>query len=76
MYWVMTTITTVGYGDFSPTNMLSRIFLVYVFIHGIIFFGTVTDRLLNIQVKMRKGMGFHRKDRGRHTVLMCGTGVG
>ena len=31
----MTTITTVGYGDFSPTNWLSRLYICYVFVHGI-----------------------------------------
>ena len=28
MYWIFTTISTVGYGDFAPKTVLSRLFII------------------------------------------------
>jgi hypothetical protein len=79
MYWVMTTITTVGYGDFSPTHALSRMFVVYVIVHGVVFFGQIIERMGSLSEFVRSGLGHHNAGSGdsqRVSVLVCGTGVG
>lgn len=35
VYWIFTTISTVGYGDFTPQHMLSRIVVVYAIVTGL-----------------------------------------
>lgn len=39
MYWVITTSTTVGYGDIAPKNWQGRLFSIFVMFSGIAFFG-------------------------------------
>ena len=39
LYWTVTTITTVGYGDISGTNLPEMIFCCLVMIIGVIAFG-------------------------------------
>lgn len=41
LYWVFTTMTTVGYGDITPTNNIERIFAVAVMIFGATVFGYI-----------------------------------
>ena len=36
VYFITTTITTVGYGDFSPSNDLSRIYCIFYMLFGLI----------------------------------------
>jgi voltage-gated potassium channel len=44
IYFLTVTITTVGYGDFSPTNDKSRVFTIFVVIFGLIFvFSIISD---------------------------------
>lgn len=44
-YWVIMTMTTVGYGDISPTGTCSRLYAVLAMIISSIFFGTVLSAL-------------------------------
>jgi len=41
IYWVFTTITTVGYGEITPTNNLERTFTVAVMVFGATVFGYI-----------------------------------
>ena len=38
MYWTVTTITTVGYGDISATNNIERIFCIIIMLVGVMLF--------------------------------------
>ena len=48
-YWTITTITTVGYGDISGTNLIERIFCSLIMVVGVVAFsfanGTLTSML-------------------------------
>jgi voltage-gated potassium channel len=50
-YWSMTTLTTIGYGDITPSNNISRMFTVVVMVIGVgvygIIFGNISRVLLN-----------------------------
>ena len=41
LYWAVTTITTVGYGDITPTNSLGRFFTMMVMLVGVGLYGFV-----------------------------------
>lgn len=45
LWWAMTTVTTVGYGDLSPVTATGRIVAVALMIGGITLLGTVTATL-------------------------------
>ena len=45
MWWAITTVTTVGYGDLSPTTTMGRAVAVALMIGGITLVGTVTATL-------------------------------
>lgn len=51
LYYTVTTITTVGYGDISGTNTFERIICIIIMIVGVFFFsytsGTLTNMISN-----------------------------
>lgn len=55
----MTTLTTVGYGDFVPKTELEKIICIIIMIVGIAFFsfimGNFTDVLNSYEKKMGEG---------------------
>ena len=48
LYWTVTTITTVGYGDISGTNNVERIFCSVIMIVGVIAFSFANGSLASI----------------------------
>ncbi len=45
VYWTVTTIATVGYGDITPTTNTSRIFAMIVMFFGVGFYGFIVSRI-------------------------------
>lgn len=41
LYWAVTTLTTIGYGDITPTNNLTRIYTMIIMIMGVGTYGIV-----------------------------------
>ena len=39
VYWALTTLTTVGYGDITPTNNLERLYSLFALLTGALVFG-------------------------------------
>nr|CAE8601712.1 unnamed protein product [Polarella glacialis] len=48
LYWVFTTMTTVGYGDIIPTNNLERAVAVWVMICGATVFGYIVGSVAEL----------------------------
>jgi hypothetical protein len=48
VYWTVTTITTVGYGDISGTNNVERMFAAVTMIGGVIAFSFATGTLSSL----------------------------
>jgi len=48
LYWTITTITNVGYGDISGTNNIERFFTIIMVLMGVILFSTTTGSLTSI----------------------------
>jgi len=74
-YWVFTTVSTVGYGDYSPTTVLSRFFIVIFIITGVIFFSTQSGALVELMNQQLAGKGSYKLQKDKRHVLVCGGGV-
>jgi voltage-gated potassium channel len=55
LWWAMTTVTTVGYGDRFPTTTEGRILAVGLMIMGISLMGVITASVASWFVKMGQG---------------------
>lgn len=45
VYWAVTTVTTVGYGDIAPTTTLGKVLAIYVMLIGVAFVAILTGSL-------------------------------
>jgi voltage-gated potassium channel len=45
VYWTVTTVATVGYGDITPTTNPSRIFAIIVMLFGVGFYGFIVSKI-------------------------------
>ena len=61
MYWTVTTITTVGYGDISATNTAERIVASIIMIIGVIAFSFSTGSLSSIIQNVDSRQAEYRK---------------
>ena len=52
LYWVATTITSVGYGDIVPATDSERMFAVFVQLVGVAWTGLVVSTMANIQASV------------------------
>ena len=41
IYWVITTLTTIGYGDITPTTNAAKLFTMAIMITGVVLYGVV-----------------------------------
>jgi len=57
IWWAMTTVTTVGYGDRYPVTTEGRLIAVVLMITGVGLFGVFTGYVSSVFVRERKGEG-------------------
>lgn len=48
MYWTLTTLTTIGYGDITPQTMFGRIFTMIIMIMGVGLYGIVIGNVSKV----------------------------
>ena len=53
-YFTITTITTVGYGDFSANTMVEKVICVFIMIAGVVAFSFASSSLTNYMQTMEK----------------------
>jgi CRP-like cAMP-binding protein len=59
LYWVVTTMSTVGYGDILPRTTFERAFTMCIMIGGVAFFATITGTITEIiSARGRSAMRF------------------
>jgi len=74
VYWIIETISTVGYGDFAPKTFPSRLATITCMISGVAFFGIEVSRFIEIASQTKRGSGSYQLTWRPHIVL-CGGGV-
>ncbi len=72
LYWVVTTLTTVGYGDIYPSNFWARIVFFYVVIFGLGVFAASLTELGTYLTNKRflQSRGLHRFNLKRHVIVI------
>jgi voltage-gated potassium channel len=50
MWWVLQTVTTVGYGDYTPKAAVGRILTSFVMLYGIAFLSIITAAITSVFV--------------------------
>ena len=72
-WWAIVTMTTVGYGDFSPETPEGRVFALFIMFAGITLVSLLTASISSIFVaqKIREGKGLEKLNISDHIVL-CG----
>lgn len=48
IYYTVTTITTVGYGDISGTNMMEQVICIFLMVSGVFFFSFASGSLSSV----------------------------
>ncbi|KAK3264364.1 hypothetical protein CYMTET_26887 [Cymbomonas tetramitiformis] len=73
-YWMVTTVSTVGYGDYAPTTVLSRGCICIFIPLGVIFFTVITGQVVELQETAASGRGRLHLKRGAspHAILAGG----
>lgn len=72
LYWVMTTMATVGYGDYAPHTIAGKILSIFIYIFGIgllsLLIGKIIDGISNIHYRREAGkLNYHGSD---HIVII------
>ena len=72
-WWTIVTMTTVGYGDFSPETPGGRVFAVLIMFIGISLVSLLTASISSIFVaqKIREGKGLEKLNLTDH-IILCG----
>lgn len=53
-YFSITTLATIGFGDFSPKSVLEKIVGSVVLLFGVVVFGIIMNRLIEILLYFKK----------------------
>merc|ERR1712048_1122497 len=61
MYWAMTTMTTVGYGDITPGTDWERVYTIFAMIVGGGFYGYVIGSITSIISGLDANMVAHQQ---------------
>ena len=57
MYFIMTTLTTVGYGDYVPFSNAERIYIIFVQLIGVSFYSYIMGNFIEVISSYEKKVG-------------------
>lgn len=75
LWWVMTTVVTVGYGDYFPVTVAGKVFAMFLYVFGIglisLVIGKIIDAFVELKRRRESGkMSYLGKD---HIILIGGS---
>lgn len=72
LYWIFVTSSTVGYGDFSPSTVVSRTVTIVFLVVAVILFASAAQSFVDLlRENSRPGTGSYRPSvHGRHVVVL------
>mmetsp|Transcript_7501 Transcript_7501/g.13505 ORF Transcript_7501/g.13505 Transcript_7501/m.13505 type:complete len:1214 (-) Transcript_7501:50-3691(-) len=71
LYWMFTSMSTVGYGDQQPHSVFGYVFVIFVMVFGISFLIIEGSIVQNVIVAERRGYG-NAKTTSKHVVITGG----
>lgn len=69
LWFVVVTVSTVGYGDFTPTSILGRLCGMVLILVGVLFFGNKTGQIVGLLESTKNGAGSFSRKGKPHVVL-------
>jgi len=69
-YFALTTLSTVGYGDYYPVSNIERIIAVLIMLGGVAFFSYIMGNFIEIISNYEKKMGVVDKSGDLHNWLL------
>jgi hypothetical protein len=72
VYFMMITMATVGYGDFTATTVLGRIFVLVFVVSGVALFAHNTNKIIGLMEERRRGFGKYIQHYGDAFIIVCG----
>ena len=73
LYWAVVTVSTVGYGDITVHNIISKILAIFLIVAGVLLMSFMTATFASIftATRIREGMGLKKIELDNHIVI-CG----
>ncbi|XP_035703208.1 calcium-activated potassium channel slowpoke isoform X5 [Folsomia candida] len=72
VYFLIVTMSTVGYGDVYCTTVLGRTFLVFFLLVGLAIFASCIPEIIDLIGSRPKYGGTLKNERGRRHIVVCG----
>jgi len=72
VYFVVVTISTVGYGDITPTTYPARVATILLIFFVAVYFGSKLSTLIEVMQEQKLGSGEYIKRRGTRHIIVVG----
>ncbi|XP_064622887.1 calcium-activated potassium channel slo-1-like isoform X8 [Lineus longissimus] len=72
VYFLIVTMSTVGYGDVACETVLGRFFMAFFILGGLAMFAKAVPEIIDIMGQRKKFGGSYRKESGKKHIVVCG----
>ena len=74
LYFVVVTLSTVGYGEITPSTTLHQVFAIAMIVSGVAFFSSEVSAIVALKDEIDSGRGQYRRSRFRnaHIIVLGG----
>uniref|UniRef100_A0A1I7ZQ92 BK channel n=2 Tax=Steinernema glaseri TaxID=37863 RepID=A0A1I7ZQ92_9BILA len=72
VYFLLVTMSTVGYGDIYCTTILGRVFMVFFILGGLAMFASYVPEIADLIGQRQKYGGEYKGEHGKKHIVVCG----